>query len=463
MSDPDKKINNEGENWRGSPRVASHWRPIDGSDRVECTLSPRHCKIGNGKAGFCGVRRNIDGALYSDNFGKAVAAAEEVIETEAIYHYRPGARILSMGNIGCMMACRFCQNWTTSQVRHLDTRVVQYLSPREVIEIAKEHEIEVISWTYNDPVVWHEFVLETSQLARDADIRTLFKSALYIETEPLAELLDVIDIWSISLKSLDAAFYKKITAATLEPVLERIKQVQATSRHLEISQLIITDLNDSDAGIRQTVDWHLENLGEDVPLHFVRFHPAFKYLDVERTPEKILHRAAETARQAGIQHVYLGNLLQPGVSDTHCANCGATLVSRFGLATDVVGIKPDGRCASCNAESPIVEPLAAKPRVFVHSNTMNGHALISVTHQWSDEVSSIHIQAAHSHTESVTVAVDHGDDSGLEYFQVGGQLTRALVSRRGADEQEITLRWPETSDIQVTPVLDRAHLYTGEN
>lgn len=463
MSVARKEIDNEQDSWRREPRLAQHWRPIDGTDRVECTLSPRHCKIGKGKTGFCGVRRNIEGVLYSENYGQAVAAAEEVIETEAIYHYRPGARILSMGNIGCMMSCRFCQNWTTSQVKHLDTRVIQSMSPHDVIDIAQQHEIEVISWTYNDPIVWHEFVMETSRLAQNVNIRTLFKSAMYIEAAPLQELLDVIDIWSVSLKSLDAKFYKKTTAARLGPVLDRIKEVHATSRHLEISQLLVTGLNDTDDAIRKTVEWHLNNLDENVPLHFVRFHPAFRYLDVERTPEAILRRAANIAREAGIRFVYLGNLLESGVSDTHCPNCSEVLVERFGLATKVVGIDDNGCCAACGIPAPIVEPKTARDRSSCSVDAAWQEASVEVQHEWSDEASSIHIQSLVSDPDTVTVTVNHGDSSDLDYFQVGGNLTRVLISRRSADEEKISLRWPAASNIRVTPVFDRAHLYTGDN
>lgn len=444
--------------WRASPRVAEHWRALE-DGRVECTLSPRHCRIADGNAGFCGVRRNVGGTLYTDNYGKAVAAAEEVIETEAIYHYRPGARILSMGNIGCMMSCRFCQNWTTSQVRHLDERVIQAMAPEEVVQLALDSNIGIISWTYNDPVVWHEFVVETSRLAHEAGLRNLFKSAMYIEAKPLRELLEVIDIWSISLKSLDAAFYKKVTAATLAPVLQRIRDVRATSRHLEISQLLVTDMNDNQDAIARTIDWHLENVGPEVPLHFVRFHPAFRYLGVERTPKEILLRAAEMARAQGIRHVYIGNLATPGVGDTHCGECGSTLITRFGLTTNVVGIDPDGACASCGTPAPIVEPHGgiATARSEAH---VNG-ALASATHVWSEEISSIHVESLDLSMAAVDIRVDRG--SSVEFVRVGGRISRALVSRRDDDEPSVTLCWPESAAVRVVPVLDRAHLYTGEN
>jgi len=445
--------------WRSSPTTAQHWRPLDGSTRVECTLSPRHCKIADGGTGFCGVRRNIGGTLYTDNYGKAVAAAEEVIETEAIYHYRPGARILSMGNIGCMMSCRFCQNWTTSQVRHLDTRVIQAMSPSDVVRLATDNGIGIISWTYNDPVVWHEFVVETSRLAQDAGLRSLFKSALYIEAAPLEELLEVIDIWSISLKSLDASFYKKVTGATLEPVLQRIREVKASARHLEISQLLVTGMNDNEDAIRRTIDWHLANVGADVPLHFVRFHPAFRYRDVERTSKTILLRAAEMARERGIAHVYLGNLTIPGVGDTLCRDCGKVLVTRFGLTTDVVGIAADGSCAGCGAAVPIVEPRHDAGRT-VEAPVSRGE-LASTTHEWSDEVNSIHIESMDLNMAPVDILVRRAAIT--EVVRVGGRLSRALVSRRNDAEKAVTLQWPVSADVRVVPVLDRAHLFTGDN
>lgn len=461
MSKPSNDQDRPHDDWRDAPRVAKYWRHTDSDDVVECSLSPRHCKIAQGRAGFCGVRRNIDGTLYTDNYGKAVAAAEETIESEAIYHYRPGTRTLSMGNIGCMMACRFCQNWTTSQVRHLDKRVIQALTPDEVVRLAVDNGIEVISWTYNDPVVWQEFVVETSRIARDSGLRTLYKSALYIEAEPLAELLEVIDIWSISLKSLDPAFYKRVTGAKIEPILERIREIRASGRHLEISQLLVTGLNDNLAAIGETIDWHLDNLGEEVPLHFVRFHPAFRYLDVERTPRTILLQAAELARRRGVRHVYIGNLHERGVADTYCHACGATLITRFGLATEIVGISVSGHCQGCGAEAPITEPWRTQPRdaAVIQKNG----SLASIDYRWSEEVNSIHVETLDIDMPPVDVFVDRDGDGHLESHRVGGRLSRALVSRRSDSEKQVTIYWPEHAHLRVVPVLDRAHLYTGEN
>ena len=185
--------------------------------------------------GYCGVRGAVNGALHTFNYGLSLTPTEEFIETEAVVHFSPGARILSLGNIGCMMSCVFCQNWETSQIKHLDEAHIRRYSPQDLVDICLENEISIISWTYNDPVVWHEFVLETSALARKNGLLVLYKSALFIEEAPVNELIDCVDIFSLSLKSLSDSFYRKSTGARLAPVLSRIEQVARSERHLEIS------------------------------------------------------------------------------------------------------------------------------------------------------------------------------------------------------------------------------------
>lgn len=276
---------------------------------VRCHLSPRNCKIKEGQQGFCGVRGNRNGRLITLNYGKGVHATEEVIETEAINHYSPGERILSMGNVGCMFNCDYCQNWKTSQVKYLEERDVHYYTPEQVVDTAVRHDIRCISWTYNDPVVWHEFILDTARLAKQAGLINLYKSAFYITQEAIDELLPYIDIFSISLKAIDEDYYKKITKGSLQPVLNGIKQVYDAGKHLELSTLMITDISDNEATAMKIADWIMENLDSTVPLHFVRFHPDYKMQDTIRTPVNRLIRAREVAIERGIEHVYLGNVV----------------------------------------------------------------------------------------------------------------------------------------------------------
>ncbi|MEY4893873.1 MAG: AmmeMemoRadiSam system radical enzyme, partial [Bacteroidota bacterium] len=304
-------------NWKENSREAMHWHTNPEGTKIVCDLCPRHCQTQSGQMGFCKVRGNVDGVFHTFNFGKSVTATQECIETEAVNHYMPGARILSLGNIGCMMACSYCQNWQTSQIKHLnDANVFEY-SPEQVIDLALANDIKVISWTYNDPVVWHEFVLETSKLAKAAGLTTLYKSALYIELEPLKELIEVIDIFSISLKCMDDAIYRKENKGKLQPVLDAIELIAASDRHLEISQLVVTDLNDDGTDAVKTARWMREKLRPEVPLHLVAYHPSFKYKK-PRTELSTLLKLRELVLQEGLEYVYLGNVYADDMSNTHC-------------------------------------------------------------------------------------------------------------------------------------------------
>lgn len=446
--------------WQASPVIAEHWHPADSAGRVECDLCPRHCRPRDGQHGFCRVRGNVDGRLHTLNYGKSVAPTEEVIETEAVYHYSPGHRILSLGNIGCMMACDFCQNWQTSQVRHLDSDVVKSYTPNEVVEICEDHDLGMISWTYNDPVVWHEFVLDTSRLARKKGLRTLYKSALYIEEAPARELIDCIDVFSISLKSMSEDFYRKITKGELGPVLERIKMIHRSGRHLEISQLVIPERNDGLGDIHQTVQWVLDNLGDQVPLHFVGFHPAYRYTDVERTSVECLLQARDEALRAGIKHCYLGNVYQEGVSDTHCSQCGHTLVTRYGLTASVVGIAPGGTCSRCGQSTPIRFPFGAQPAAAGRPQQAAATSH-SANFRWTGDVNSVHLtlarQPGDGPIEPLTVMVQHVGTPRVQHFRIGDGLERVIVSKGDDRDREILITWDGDREVRVFPVLDRAH------
>ncbi len=444
--------------WKDTSQIAMHWKSFkEDGGRVECTLCPRHCKTSPGQMGFCKVRGNKDGEFQTYNFGKSVAATEECVETEAIYHFAPGARILSLGNIGCMMACDYCQNWQTSQVKYLDDSVVHTYTPEEIIRLAQLNNIGIISWTYNDPVVWHEFVIATSKLANKAGIKTLYKSAFYIEEKPVAELIEVIDIFSVSLKSMSPEFYRKITKGEMQPVLDRIKQVAASGRHLEVSQLLVMELNEKSEDIKRTIDWVLQNLGDKVPLHFVGAHPAFKYTHVERTPISILLNAYKLAKEAGLKYCYLGNVYEGGVSDTKCAQCDHLQVKRFGLTGEVLGLDPAGNCANCGAASPIKEPWMAKERARKEPTDIR--AIHSANFSWTKDVKSVHLVARNKgQSKMANVQIKHAGGSHRENYQLGGSgLTRVIISRASDIESGIEVSWDNDQEIDILPVLDRAH------
>ncbi|MCA9540785.1 MAG: AmmeMemoRadiSam system radical SAM enzyme, partial [Myxococcales bacterium] len=313
-----------------SSAPARLWSPST-NGRVRCHLSPRRCHIPEGGLGFCGVRHNQGGELRTLNYGKSVAMTRETIETEAVYHFAPGEAILSMGNIGCMMACDFCHNWRTSQARQARDADIHAYSPEDVVEAALRHGIRVLSWTYNDPVVWHEFVVDTARLAKKHGLINLYKSAFYITPEAVDELLEVIDIFSLSLKSMDPDFYRKHTKGRLEPTLEAIERVYRARAggdrpHLELSNLCVTGRNDTLEEAARVARFVLDRLDPTIPLHYVRFHPDYRYTHVGRTDVGFLEAARAQAREMGVEHVYVGNVTDSPSAHTWCAECGTLLI-----------------------------------------------------------------------------------------------------------------------------------------
>ena len=442
-------------NWRNESRLANYWQTK--GDKIECNLCPRHCTLKEEQKGFCLVRGRVGDELHTFNYGVSVQATIENIETEAVNHYRPGSRILSMGNIGCMMACSYCQNWQTSQVKHLNDKNVHFYTPEDVINLALENEIDIISWTYNDPVVWQEFVVDTSRLAKNYGIKTLYKSALYIEEEPLNELIEVIDIFSISLKGMDEKMYRKYTKGSLEPILERIKQISLTDRHLEISQLIVTDMNDNGEDAIKTADWIIENVGAETPLHLVEYHPAFRYTKTRTTTETLL-RLRDIVLQRGIKYCYLGNVYADGVSNTNCHKCSSTLVRRFGLTVDVVGVTEDDCCSNCGSTTVITEPLKGQSTPI---NFDDFTGIQTNDYAWEDGVNSLHVVVNENHND-MQLRVDHLPNGKTEYIQISGDLERLILSRRSENENAIRISANFKGNLSFLPVLDRAHFPVEE-
>jgi pyruvate formate lyase activating enzyme len=405
--------------------------------------------------GYCGVRGVVDGALHTFNYGLSLTPTEECIETEAVVHYRPGSRILSLGNIGCMMNCIFCQNWETSQIEYLDPGQIRTCTPEQIIEVCRANDIDVISWTYNDPVVWQEFVVATSRLAQQNGLLTVYKSAFYIEEEPVRELIDCIDVFSLSLKSVSDDFYRNATGARLEPVLSRIRQVAQSNRHLEISYLVIPGLNDRQEDISAMLDWVLANVGDLVPLHLVAFHPAYRYTTVERTGLELLLTAREMAQKRGIRHVYLGNTHAKEVSDTICAGCGAVLVQRFGLIATPRQIDAAGCCTICGERSPISKPLDGVRRPLEAAGTISGRHRLEF--RWHNEANGIHVirSGGAVGTDRLKVqSLDSGE--GYERTLADG-LDRFIVARSDEHDSGVVISWDSDNQYRLAPLLDRAH------
>jgi pyruvate formate lyase activating enzyme len=434
-----------------------------GDGVVRCHLSPRNCTLKEGQHGFCGVRANQGGRLVSLNYGKSVHATEETIETEAVNHYAPGERILSMGNIGCMMNCSYCHNWKTSQARFVTDKDVYYYTPEGVVELALKHGIRCISWTYNDPVVWHEFIRDTARLAQQAGLINLYKSAFYITPEAVDELLPYIDIFSISIKSMDPEYYKVLTKGQLEPVLEATKQVFNAGKHVEVSTLMITDISDNDDTARTVADWVLTNLHSSVPVHFVRFHPDYRMRDTVRTPIPHLISAREAGLAMGLEHVYLGNVYDTPFSNTFCRGCDAVLVTRYGLNARMVGIDDQGHCLKCGRDGhfklmPPTKPVPTKDEI-----ELDGLEVKSL--DWHGDIRSAHVQVHNENGADAQVYHRRRHSDGTtEPWKIlplaSGESYRFILAKSKESEIGPVIAMPQTVKSNLHEVFDRAHFPT---
>jgi pyruvate formate lyase activating enzyme len=273
-----------------------------GDKKVRCDLCPQHCQIAESKVGICGVRKNIGGKLFSLIYGRITSVALDPIEKKPLYHYHPHEFILSVGTKGCNLRCGFCQNYPISQDLDAPT---QRLNPEELIRKVKQVRSFGIAYTYNEPFIWYEFVLDTARLAKREGIKNVLVTNGFVNQKPLEELLPYIDAMNIDLKSIEDDFYRKVCKATITPVLETIKQARRHC-HIELTNLIIPTLNDSQENLMKLVDWVYDNVGPDVPMHFSRYFPCFKF-DILPTPISVLKKAEKIAKKK-LKYVYLGNV-----------------------------------------------------------------------------------------------------------------------------------------------------------
>ena len=327
--------------------LARWWEPAE-KNKIKCTLCPRYCKIGPDQHGFCYIRQNKNGRLITTGYGHPTGFAVDPIEKKPLNHFLPGTEILSFGTAGCNLGCKFCQNWTMSKAR-LDDSNAQSVSPEGVVTLAKKHSTPSIAYTYNDPTIFAEYVLDISKLAREEGIRSVMVTAGYIDKEARKEVYRYIDAANVDLKAFSERFYHKLTSSHLNDVLDTLLWLKnETDVWLEITNLIIPQENDTEDEIRQMCDWILENLGDSVPLHFTAFHPAFKMRDKPRTPDTTLHTARSLALSMGIKYCYLGNILDSRSQTTYCPGCNQPLISRDWHSVSKILVK-EGKCPECGS------------------------------------------------------------------------------------------------------------------
>ncbi len=327
-------------------KEALWWKTQD-NGKILCTLCPRYCTISEGQKGFCFIRENIDGKLYSTGYGRPIGFAVDPIEKKPLSHFYPGTDILSFGTAGCNLGCKFCQNWTTSKSKYNDSNSVE-ASPEDVIKIAKKYNTPSIAFTYNDPTIFGEYVIDVSKIAREENINSVMVTAGYIDKEARKDVYKYIDAANVDLKAFTEQFYHKITFSHLEPILDTLFWLKhETSIWLEITTLLIPDENDSPEEIQKMCDWILENLGDEVPIHFTAFHPDFKMVNKSRTPAATLNMARDIALKSGIKYVYVGNVHHLEGQTTYCPNCNEPLIIRDWHSVIDNKLK-EGKCWKCN-------------------------------------------------------------------------------------------------------------------
>ena len=324
------------------------WHTLE-DGRVQCDLCPRGCKLHEGQRGLCFVRECRDGQIVLTTYGRSSGFCVDPIEKKPLNHFLPGTPVLSFGTAGCNLTCLFCQNWDISKSRETDTLADQ-ASPEKIARVARELGCRSVAFTYNDPVIFHEYAIDVARACREVDLKTVAVTAGYVCAEPRAEFYRYIDAANVDLKGFSRDFYRKVCGGDLDAVLETLVYIgHETSTWLEITTLLIPGLNDSPTEIDGLSRWVAEHLGPEVPLHFSAFHPDWKMTERPPTPPDTLTRARHIALENGLRYVYTGNVQDPEGDSTFCHQCGERIIGRDWYTLTAWDLSDDGRCGSCGA------------------------------------------------------------------------------------------------------------------
>ncbi len=331
----------------GSTVSTEHWTPLD-DGRVRCDVCPRACKMRDGQRGLCFVRANKDDEVVLTTYGRSSGFCVDPIEKKPLNHFLPGSPVLSFGTAGCNLACDFCQNWDISKSREMDT-LMAAATPDAIAEAAVAHGCRSVAFTYNDPVIFMEYAIDVAKACRERGIKTVAVTAGYISAEARADFFAHIDAANVDLKAFTEAFYQRITKGHLQPVLDTLVYLkQHTDVWFELTTLLIPGLNDAEDELKEMVDWVVNQLGDDVPMHFTAFHPDYRMRDRERTPGATLTRARNIARRGGVRYAYTGNVHDVAGGSTSCHACGALLIERDGYVLGAYNLTAEGCCLACD-------------------------------------------------------------------------------------------------------------------
>lgn len=327
----------------------NYWHKID-NDRIQCDLCPRYCKLKEGQRGLCYIRANMNSSIVLTSYGRCSGFCIDPIEKKPLNHFLPGSSVLSFGTAGCNLSCKFCQNWDISKSRQQDT-LNDKASPQQIAASAKESGCHSVAFTYNDPVIFHEFAIDVAKACHEIDIKAVAVSAGYVCPQPRIEFYRHMDAVNIDLKAFTDSFYHQLTGSHLQAVLDTINYIHhETDVWLEITTLLIPGKNDSAQEIDSMTKWLMKNIGSNVPLHFSAFHPDYKLLDCPATPKETLIMARDIAIENGLCHVYTGNVSDKRGQSSYCQQCSSLIIGRDRYQLTEWNLKERGLCNNCGSQ-----------------------------------------------------------------------------------------------------------------
>lgn len=325
----------------------NYWHELD-NGRIQCDVCPRACKLDEGQRGLCFVRMRYNNQIVLTTYGRSSGYCVDPIEKKPLNHFLPGTAVLSFGTAGCNLACKFCQNWDISKSREIDTLADQ-ADPETIARAAEQLGCHSVAFTYNDPVIFMEYAIDVALACRKRGIKSVAVTAGYMCDDSRREFYRYMDAANVDLKGFTEAFYQKLCAGELQPVLDTLLYLKhETNVWFEITNLIIPGWNDTDAELEAMTQWVVAKLGPDVPMHFSAFHPDYKMMDVPHTPPATLTRARNIARKNGVRYAYTGNVHDTAGDTTFCHGCGLKLIERDWYELKAYRLTADGRCPSCD-------------------------------------------------------------------------------------------------------------------
>jgi pyruvate formate lyase activating enzyme len=312
---------------------------------VKCLLCAQGCVLKSGERGKCRARMNVNGELRSLVYGRPVTVHVDPIEKKPFYHFLPGSDAFSFATAGCPLRCKFCQNWEISQSRPEDFDV-PFVPPAEMVAAASSKRSPIMAFTYNEPTVFMEYLADTAVIAKKQKLRSVMISCGFMNSEPLAEMCRLLDAIKIDLKGYNPDFYRNVCGAELQPVLNSIRQIAKSGVHLEIVNLVVPTLNDSEKMLRGLVEWIAGEIGPEVPIHFTRFHPDYQLLNLPPTPVATLERFRNIAISKGLHYAYVGNVPNHPGNHTYCPRCGKAVIERNSIFVTALSME-GGSCKFC--------------------------------------------------------------------------------------------------------------------